>query len=506
MAVNVAPLPKRGIEDAYKSILNRLRRYSGASIADLALKILGDPPKGTGEEIRSAPWLTLLLVKWALQDKLVSLRVGPPIPPVEFDQLRQELWALQGKVSVEQPNVWLMIRTLIHVQFEFQRHETLGFMRWPALYARLKKGTKNRRQFREVMGVEPEAFLDLTTAFFGAVMSKPMPIGPDYLSPLRPAYGPDVDQIYSLFVRDLIGLRHDLQTEGAQRIRGKQELFEFPYLRRFPFLRLRDGRLHCWHPLVFARGIEDAVHLRLSGLGAEYVNEFSLVYEQYVTELANETGQPILDEETYKAKVGGHAPAVEVIFEGEDCNIFVEAKMSLFADDVLLQDSERAIYEKTKRVRDAIKQGWKVGEVIRKPESAFGSRFRVKQDYMLIVTSRQLNIGNGDQLRKLYAPGVFDYPDAGAEQRLPLSHVFILSIEDYERTMGCISAGEISLSAVLKDAVEANQRGETARMYFTDFISKHTKGWAIPAVLKDAQKTSEERLRSALLTADETGN
>ena len=80
MAARVAPLPKRGIEEVHKSIVNRLRRYSGTSIADLALQMLWNPPTGEAEELRSAPWLTLLLVKWAMQDSLVSLRVGPRFP------------------------------------------------------------------------------------------------------------------------------------------------------------------------------------------------------------------------------------------------------------------------------------------------------------------------------------------------------------------------------------------------------------------------------------------
>lgn len=498
MTARVTPLPKRGIKGVHRTILNSLRRYSATSIADLALQILWNPPTGEAEEVRSAPWLTLLLVKWALQDNQVYLRVGPSITPAVFDRLRQELWALQGPSHGETPNPWVMLRYLAHVQVEFQRSESWAFLRWPSLYARLDKSGVNRRQFREGMGLEPEAFLDLAYGLYAAVINRQMPLGPDYLSPFRPAYGTDVDRMYKLFVRDLPSLRQELQSEDAQRIRGRQELFEFPYLRRFPFLRLRDGRLHCWHPLVFARGLEDAVHLRLSSLGADYVNEFSRVYERYVTELALGCGLIAVDEAAYKAQVGGHATAVEVIFEGEDCNILVEAKMSLFADDVLLQDNETVIYQKTKRVRDAIKQGWRVGQQIRDPASGFGGRFQKGRDFLFVVTSRELNLGTGERMQRLYEPGKFAYPDAEAEQRLPLSHIFILSIEDFERTMGCVAAGDINLSAVLKDAVVANQRADTARMFFSDFIGEYTKHWAMPAVMQDARRSAERRIADAL--------
>lgn len=79
-----------------------------------------------------------------------------------------------------------------------------------------------------------------------------------------------------------------------------------------------------------------------------------------------------------------------------------------------------------------------------------------------------------------------------------MSNVFILSIEDFERTIGCVAAGEINLSAVLKDAVVANQRGDTARMFFSDFIGKYTKNWSIPAMIQDARQSAERRIAAAL--------
>lgn len=172
--------------------------------------------------------------------------------------------------------------------------------------------------------------------------------------------------------------------------------------------------------------------------------------------------------------------------------------MSLFADDVLLQDSETAIYQKTKRVRDAIKQAWQVSKIIRNSSHVYGTRFQNKQDYLLVVTSRELNLGNGERLKRLYAPGRLNYPDAEAEQYLPLSNVFILSIEDFERTIGCVAAGEINLSTILKEAVTANQNGATARMFFSDFIGQYTKRWAIPSVMQDARQAADARIKSAL--------
>lgn len=72
--------------------------------------------------------------------------------------------------------------------------------------------------------------------------------------------------------------------------------------------------------------------------------------------------------------------------------------LSLFADAVLLQDNETATWQKAKRVRDAIKQGWKVRELIRDPASGFRTHLQASQDFLLVDTSRELNLGSGEGL------------------------------------------------------------------------------------------------------------
>jgi hypothetical protein len=101
-------------------------------------------------------------------------------------------------------------------------------------------------------------------------------------------------------------------------------------------------------------------------------------------------------------------------------------------------------------------------------------------------------------LQRLYAPGVFDYPDGDAARRLPLKNEFVLSIEDFENVVGCVKSGEVDPSTLLKEAAAANQRGDTARMFFSDFLGKYTKKWSQPAVLAQARHDAEARMFAAL--------
>lgn len=242
------------------------------------------------------------------------------------------------------------------------------------------------------------------------------------------------------------------------------------------------------------------MHLRLSDLFCEdYTQSFSRVFENYVTELAVDTGRPHLTEADYKRVVGAGAPAVELIFEGNDCNVLVEAKMGFFADDVLIQDNEARVFIKTKKVREGIGQGWKVGRLLReRPE--WKTRFGKEQDYLLVVTSRELLIGGGEMLRRLYAQGKFGYPDddPDAVRRLPLTNVFVVSIGDYEMAMSCVKAGLVDLSELMKKAAEANQQENTSRLFFSDFLRDYMNTCPLPKALSTARDDAVARIRQVI--------
>lgn len=495
---------KVGIEETYKSIRNRLRKHSAVAVADVVLQAMSIKHSSIVEELRTFPWLKLLIVKWAFQDTAVPLTGTTPMPASELDLMCQQLWdsaAKEGRSGPER-NVFLMLRSLLHAQTEFQRKFTWSFLRWPALYVRLPEG-KARKQFREAIGMEPETFMDLVFGLYATVLSTEAPMPADPLAPCRPQYGAAVDQLYALFARDLASLRKELQQDRAQRLRGKHELNEFPYLKRFPLLRGPDGRYYCWHRTVFARGVEEAVHLRLSErFEGDYSTNFSKVFEAYVTELAHESGLPLMLESRHKQLMGASSSAVEAIFEGEGCNILVEAKMSLFGDDVLVVDNEQQVFQKTKRVREAIGQGWQVSRQLRE-HSELQQRFNQPVDYLLVVTSRELLLGSGDKLQRIFPKGQFTYPedDPDAERRLPLGNIFIISIEDYELVMCCLKEGLVNLSEVVKSAAAANSRPESSKFFFADFLRPYIQKCGLPPLIQHAQDAAEARLSAVFESA-----
>lgn len=496
----VPSIRRPGIEEIYKSIRNELRKYSAGSLIDAALEELRQPFSDPVSKLESRPWHTLLIVKWALQDRMVDLRAGRTLDRATLERLSMRLFDAQGALETRarDASFWILFRKMVGVQIEFQRPIGWGFMRWAALYARLPENSGARQQFRQALGMEPTAYIDLCFALYTLVHDGTYFFERD-LARLRPLHNGAIDAILALFAKDIASLRDAMTDGSSSRIRGEPELYEFPYLKRHPIYRDRHGRLAVWHPLVFARGAEETVHLRLAQrFGAEYSRSFSRVFEQYVIELVRDSDLPYMGEDEYKQIAGREGvKAVEAVISSPSCNILVEAKMGLFTDEVMLVDDEDFLRQKTERVRQAIEQGRGVSQALRTvPELA--ARYERPCDFLMVVTSRDLLIGGGLAWHRLLPEVTRPNVVPQTEATLPLHHIFVLSIEEFERVMGAVRAGDIDLAMFLKESAERNREPATSTMFLSDFLRQKRKAWTKPLLLDRAIAASTERLQAVL--------
>ena len=392
-----------------------------------------------------------------------------------------------------------MMRGLMAVQMEFQRAATSAFMRWPALIARLPPEHVNRRQFEEAIGLDPESFMDMGMVIHTAVLESPI-VQRSFFEPIRAAYGAKVDTYLALISRTLPDLRDELRADPTQATRARSEIHELPYVRRYPLLQLDDERLVSWHPDVLARGLEDATHLRLSRFGDAYSQAFGRVFENYVLELLTDAGIPFVPEQELQRQAGA-LKAVEALIESDGCNVLIEAKMGLFADQLLVRDDPTFLYDRTKNIRTAIAQGWEVSDWIRSGAASFGDSANAEQDFLLVVTSRELYLGGGLILQRLYPAGRFDYPDGDLGMRirstLPLQNIFIVSISEFEVLMGHVQASGRPLAAILRDAAAANADLRTSA-YTLGMHLMSVPGRKGPALLRDAMNACGGRLQRLL--------
>jgi hypothetical protein len=503
-------------DEAAKIVRNRLRSYSAVSIVRLALVTHASRDEKLLDQLQQLPWVTFLLVKLVLEDQMTNLYKGDSCPRDVFDACRQSLWNTEKAPATDDArgSVYLMLRSLIQAQLPFQKKPTYDFLRWPALIARLDSAHPVRRQLDGRIGMEPEVFICVCLAVYEPVINGKMTISNDYFKSLGPIYGCVVDRFMSEFSRDLDGLRAELRKRLSARIaanieaRPKQESYEFPWLSNYPLLRDQDGNFVIWHPMVFARGMELAVHKRLSETEnrPEYAGKFGReVFEPYVLELLQHAGLKYLSEQEYKKAVGNDKNAVEAIITSDGANVFIEAKMTAYSEKLTLSDVRPVVWTELKRVREAMTQGWEVSARLRDGRSPNWECAGSMEDFLIVVTSQQTSCATGEQLRRMFRPGTFD-PDPARKngptmkqlEFLPLRNIVIVSIEEFEHLIGGVQSGEIDLVSFLREVAAANADPKTSIMFIDQMLGPKIKKWKLPRLLEDASQSAMERLAGVL--------
>ena len=491
-------------EELFSTAQQTLRGYSALSVAHEALNAMRSGGNDRRKNLEAFPWISCALLKWRLEIPGKN-DVGARISTAEFDRLRQMVWDWNHMEEAKEAlksrfNLMTMVRSGLVMQSELQKAERSDIYRWPALLEELPSDHRLRRYFREIFRMEPTVYMDVTMAIFAIAAAHPEGFSRGDLAALRPAYGDAVDIVLDQLASDLDGLRQDLANSPPNKRRRRTEVTEFPFLKRRPLLKLLPDRFTFWNRSVLYCGIEEAVHLRLSDLAGDYAKPFGSVFEKYVWRLLREAGIPFFDENELKRQVGAESRVVEAVVEGPRGNVFIEAKMGLFADIPMGTDDPRELSTKLDKVLEACKQGWAVSKLVRSAQLSVGNCANAECDFLLVVTSREVYVGGGRTLDAMLSP-YGPKPEPGGDEYLPLENIFVLGIDQFELLLAYVRTAEISIGEVLRDAARANSDSKTARLFFWDHIKERgmVELAAFPSQLvEDAKEHSATRLIRAL--------
>lgn len=362
--------------------------------------------------------------------------------------------------------------------------------------------------------MEPSLFNVISYAIHTPILNSELRFGPSYFSPIQGDMGGAIERFLLEFSRDATGLREELRAQRQAQLaigqseRPHHELNESPWLMKYPLLRAGDGSLIVWHPAVFAGGMNEGVHWRLSERGGEYAGVFSRVFESYVVELLADAGIEFMDEATFKGAVGSDKNAMEAIITQGDVNVFVEAKLTAYNSDLVQHTHAPVVWKAMKRVREAMNQGWKVSERLRQPGLPDWPCTRAKEDILVIVTSQPAFCATGEHFRRMFKHDVFD-PEKMAERKqktpneaqlatLPLENIVITSILEWEHLTACVGRGEVDLVQFLRDAITANKDPVRSVMFIDQLLGQRTDAWTSSRLIEEASKAVERTLVKAL--------
>lgn len=488
----------RSFNEAYKAKRNQLRKYSLSSIAARVLEALHAESSDRVEALRAAPWHTLLLLKWACQDKMVSFQGAPEMSMEDMNNLRQQLWDMPGEIdhgiTGDRP-AYLFMRQLLRPQIDFQRRVTPGFVREAALLATQPENSRLRRIFLERTGLAVEAFVDLAFCTYAAVSQRKF-ISSSWFDPLRSSYGQYVDKFIDLVSADLKGLTVYFRSIPGSDQRVTSELFEFPLIKRYPLVRVNGGYA-VWHPMVFFRGMEGMVHSIMSESGADYMKEFGGIFERHVVDQARTLSPDFWDEDGLRAMVPAGTKVADSLLSFPGVNVFIEAKAGIFNESVMVVGNKTFLKSKTEMLWKAVSQARLASDGLRKASIAPPQVLDAKEEFLLVVTNKELSAGRADRLLKMYGgeEGIEDPVNASP----PLSNIYFISIEDYERLVCAADELDGGIVGFLRNCVLQDEDPRTQVFYF----SQHLDAAGVPLdrsdMVKRAIEHADARLKGLLL-------
>lgn len=481
-------LPVLTYPQAAKYVRNQLRQYSARSVVQIAIQRLSTDDYRNVEHLQTWPWLSCLIVKLALEDEELKLD-GPPCPEQVFNRCLSALWSAQGGRDRLSPdkNIWLQIRAMLAAQLAFQRPPRWDFLRFPALIDRLTPDHPSRIQFIEMFGMEPHVFMCISFAILAGVIGGQKSLSLAQYKQFTDYFGDTVSRVFDEFGRDLVGLRTQLVAERVERktagveIRPAYEYNEEPWLQRFPLLRTDPTTFLVWHPAVFTRGFETAVHRKMSTRAEHHANSFSKVFEAYVMELLKNSNTDFFGEDDYKQLAGSDSKAVEAIITQDGANIFIEAKLTKYSETVNISGEAGRVWMGMKRILEAMHQGWEVASALRDKFADHDQWRHATENYLLIVTSQPMACASGEHFRRWFGQDVFDperqrakkkvVPNSAQLDLLPPKHIVVASIDEYEHLMDAVKRGEIRLPTMFREIAAQIASPETSFMFFEQFLA-----------------------------------
>lgn len=422
----------------FKKIRNQFRKYHSNSIIHGCINYIYTPVNEELGDCRKMPWLVMLLIKWVLLDENHNSNRRKLIDS-------QQLWKILNSIHhmaeyVRMPDEYshytLFFRNIAYQQFIYQRQISLNHLsRQYVLFSDLQKNNLIRSKFIKLTGVEINEFLELSVAIIVHFISgneKTLPS--TWFNTLTHHYSTDViNNYYKCISSNISEIKNTLLKKDNGR-RSAEEYYEQTPFQKFPIII--DGReFLCIHPMVLFRRLENYVYDKLREWDSEkFMNKFGSMFEKYVERTINYSGVEYVDEKTLKEHLDITRNIVDFLVTEKNANIFIDAKGVEMADKGKITHSANIIKDKTKNsIIKAIHQSYDVLNQIQKLDTDHPIISNKKKNYIIVVTFKELYLGNGINFYKAIAKRKLDeIEEKFKPTSIPKENMFFLTIEEFD--------------------------------------------------------------------------
>ena len=511
----IDPVKKKVVYSKFKNIRNRISKLNGDQLLEQLLRLLHHPDAGKIERLQNYElWNLLLLVKWTILYGSPSDKYGvKQATSYEVDQLMNKLKDLSNHVRDfdDMTDVFLFLRSTLFQQIWVQRKDVIGFdiARQYLLFGKLEGNHAFQESFREVTDVSITDFLELSWGLFTRVLAdKQLSVTESYFSTVQDEYESDsVSNFLRSLSHTVLDARAWLQRRDADVPKTYREI-EYEYFEPSPFTRYplirHDEEYYIISPDLLLECLSEFVYDVLRDQYAEkFMNKFGGMFEELVERSLRSAHADVLTESDLKRHFtdSAHQQIVDFAIVCDECYVFIETKAVAMRPDGMVTDRPGTVRARSKSsVLKGIEQAYALANALQNVEEVRGFGMGDRCKYLIIVTYKDLIVGNGQLFRDHIAPDEVDkiISKYGGEDLIPLSNVFIVSIDDFDILMGSVYHGTKSLSDYLESAassanVDANWTS------FRQLVLAEGDGITMLPYLEDGLEELSDRLRSKLL-------
>jgi hypothetical protein len=239
------------------------------------------------------------------------------------------------------------------------------------------------------------------------------------------------------------------------------------------------------------------VHSVLSEEGSKYMDRFSKIFERHVVAQAQRVAATFYGESDLRSILGSNSKVPDGLLSFDGCNVFLESKAGLFYEFVMSLGHNRFFADRLAMIREAIKQAWEAAVGMQRSQRAPIPVRLAQNNYLIVVTNKEVSASRGTNFAAMLPTGALDYPSEEARALLPLEHIYVVNVDDYERLIAEAAIVDGSLPDFLAECVTCDSDSTTSCFYFSQHLDRMGLSGASPLV-SDAFDAAMKRLTGAL--------
>jgi hypothetical protein len=430
---------------------------------------------------KTPPWHLLLIIKWAIAygDNLSPNR--RKLTEDDFIKLYNLFHDMSGRVrsldDYESP--YIFFRNLSFQQFWLQENYALSRLsRQSLLFGRLANEHTFNKWFFANSHITVQQFIELAVMLITKFISdENLVITNRWFESVRASYPEDsINYLFSTLSRDYYSIREFLQDSDDKYGNILYEYYEQSPLKKYPLLKMEEG-YYCYSIQLLLHSMQTYIYDTLRNHNPNpslFMDRFGPIFESFVAKGLEYADLTFLREKD----LASHLPAgklVDFLIVEGDCNVFVDAKGVEMSYLGMVDHRPDVIRDKTKTsILKGIEQGLSTAMLISNVDRINDIKLGKKRNYLIIVTYKDLYIGNGTIFYDVFAKEKLDkiIEEYGNEQLIPFENMYFMSIDDFDMMMAQLKRNESHLIKLLESAVLADRDPKTSKFLFRQHLQE----------------------------------